>query len=145
MRNLVIIGIAITSLSIAAQDASAQFSQQNRVSGFSAFSQGNSGFRSTSSQILSRSTTSPYLALVNLDGQGVGIDNSRNYFTQVRPAIDRQRQQQQQQLQIQSIQRNVTQMRSQAAQQNVTGPRGTGHPTRFQFYFQYYPGLGGRR
>lgn len=142
MRNLVIIGIAIASLSIANQEASAQFAQQTRISNFSAFSSGNSGFQSTASQILSRPTTSPYLALVNLDGQGGNLDNSRNYFTQVKPALDRQRQQQTQRLQIQNIQRNVTQMRSQAAQQNVSGPRGTGHPTRFQHYFQYYPGLG---
>jgi|GEM_PF-4154061 len=145
MRNLVIIGFAIASLAIANQEASAQFAQQNRARSFGAFSQANSGFRSAASQILSRPTTSPYLALVNLNGQGGGaLDNSRNYFTQVKPALDRQRQQQQQQLQIQNIQRNVTQMRSQAAQRNVTGPRGTGHPTRFNTYLHYYPGLNRR-
>lgn len=144
MRNLVIIGIVFATIGLTNEDAMAQFAQQNRVRSFSAFSTGNSGFRSTASQILSRPTTSPYLALVNLDGQGGGLDNSRNYFTQVRPALDRQRQQQTQQLQIQNIQRNVAQMRTQAAQSNMTGPRGTGHPTRFQHYLHYYPQLNRR-
>lgn len=138
MRNLVILSVVFASLAIT-NTASAQFSQQQRVLGFSGFNQNNSGFRSTATQILNRSTTSPYLALTDLNGQGV--DFSRNYFTQVRPALERRQQQQTQSRQIQAIQQNVSQLRSQAARQNVASPRGTGHPTRFNSYFQYYPGF----
>ena len=83
MRSLVIIGVAFASF--AATEAHAQFNQQNRIQQMGAYSQATSGFRSVSSQILSRSTTSPYLALTDLSGQG--IDASRNYFTQVRPCL----------------------------------------------------------
>lgn len=138
MRNYIIVSVFFASLA-ATNTAFGQFSQQQRVSNFSAFSQNNTGYRSTATQILNRSTTSPYLALTDLNGQGV--DFSRNYFTQVRPALQRQQQQQQQSRQIQAIQQNVSQIRSQAARQNVTGARGTGHPTRFNSYFQYYPGF----
>jgi hypothetical protein len=142
MRNLVIIGVVFASFA-ATNEAFGQFSQQQRAAGFSAFSQNRSGFRSAATQILSRSTTSPYLALTDLTGQG--LDTSRNYFTQVRPALERQQQQQLQQRQIQQIQQNVSQIRSDAARRTQTGPQGTGHPTRFNAYFQYYPGFARRR
>ena len=137
MRTLLITGLVIATCSFASE-AHAQFAEQNRITQYSG------GFRSSTSQILNRSTVSPYLALTDLNGQG-GVDTSRNYFTQVRPALDRQQQQRTQQVQLQNIQRNVTQMRSEAARRNSGGARATGHPTRFNYYLQYYPTLNRRR
>lgn len=136
MRSLLIKSVGISTLLLVSH-AQAQFAEQLRVGNYSA------GFRSTSSQILGRPTISPYLALTDLNGQG-NVDTSRNYFTQVRPQLDRQAQSQTQQIQLQNIQRNVTQMRSEAARRSVSGPRGTGHPTRFGYYLQYYPTLNRR-
>ena len=133
IRSLVVCGIVLLGSSA----ASAQYQQQNRVTQL-----GNqSGFRTTQSQILGRPTVSPYLALTDLTGSGQ-IDTSRNYFTQVRPQLEYRQRQQQQQRSIQQVQRQVTQLRSMAAAQSQGGPRGTGHPTRFNFLMHYYPGLG---
>lgn len=142
MRSLLITGVVIATLSIAAPEVQAQFQTQNRIQSYS-----NQAFQSTAQRILSRPTTSPYLSLVanDITGQGQGSFNqANNYFTQVRPALERQQQQQLQQRQIQNIQRNVSQMRSEAARRSVTGARATGHPTRFNFYLQYYPTLNRR-
>lgn len=98
------------------------------------------GFRPYTQQILNRPTVSPYLALTDLTGSGQ-IDTSRNYFTQVRPALEFRQQQQQQQRSLVQVQQQVTQLRSSVARQSQQGPRGTGHPTRFNFLLQYYPGM----
>lgn len=95
--------------------------------------------RNPRQSILSRPSTSPYLALTDLTGNG--FDNSASYFTSVRPRLEFERGQQQQQMQLQNVQRQVTTMRTQAARQNQNGVRATGHPTRFQFYLHYYPTL----
>ena len=136
MRTLLIVGI-VAVLFQAEASAQANFSAQRRVTSLSTF-----GGRSSSASILSRPTVSPYLALT--DVTGTGQDMAGNYFTQVRPRLERQQQQQAQQLQIQSIQRDMTAMRSQAARQSGNGARMTGHPTRFGYYLQYYPGLNRR-
>ena len=122
---------------LVSSEAHAQFSQQNRVRSLS------SPFRSASATILNRPTVSPYLALTDIGGNG-NIDIGRNYFTQVRPRLQSQESQRRQQMQIQNIQRNVTQMRSAAARRSQTGARATGHPTRFNYYLQYYPQLNRR-
>ena len=95
------------------------------------------GLRTSASAILRGSNVSPYLALTDINGQG--LDQSRNYFTVVRPQIERQQQQQRQQLQIQQIQQNMANLRSAGARRSQQGMRITGHPTRFNHYLQYYP------
>ena len=130
------IGGLIATVLIAGS-AQAQFSTLSRVSSYSG------KFRSTSSAIMSRPSVSPYLALTDLNGTGQ-IDNSTNYFTQVRPRMEREAQQRRQQIQLQNIQQNVGSMRSAAARRSQAGARATGHPTRFNFYLQYYPGLNRR-
>ena len=111
-----------------------QYTQQNRLSGFSA------NFRSTSSAILSRPTVSPYLALTDLTGSG-NVDTSRNYFTQVRPNLEGQATQRQTQRALITLQNDVAAARSAAARQSQGQVRGTGHPTRFGSLLHYYPGL----
>ena len=136
MHGKLIIGVLVATL-FATGEAEAQFGQQQRNLQYGARS------RTTSSAILSRPSVSPYLALADLNGTGL-VDNSTNYFTVVRPRIEREEQQRRQQLQLQNIQQNVSQMRSAAARQSQTGGRATGHPTRFGFYLQYYPTLNRR-
>ncbi len=135
MRNILII-CSVFALFGWASEAQAQFNN-------SAFTQGRSAFRSrarsVTANILSSSSVSPYLALTDLTG--TGGDFSTNYFTNVRPRLESQRQQQQQSRALQVMQRDVSQMRSAAAQRSQQGPRATGHPTRFGLYLQYYPGL----
>lgn len=128
-------GVIATLLTAASADA--QFSQQQRNLRYGAPN------RSTTSAILSRPTVSPYLALTDLTGTGL-VDNSTNYFTVVRPRMEREAQQRRQQIQLQNIQQNVSAMRSAAARQSQSGGRATGHPTRFGFYLQYYPTLNRR-
>ena len=136
MKKIVTISFVFACISLFQAEACAQFDrsvfQQNSVTR-------NRGFRSVQSNILSRPTTSPYLALTDLTGNG--FDNSTNYFTNVRPRLERDQSQLQQQRQLQQVQRQVSEMRSAAAQRSQGGPRATGHPTRFQMYLQYYPGL----
>ena len=136
MRNFIIISCFSASLMLWNSEAQAQFNnstfQQNSAAR-------NRGFRTVASNILGRPSTSPYLALTDLTGNG--FDNSSSYFTSVRPRLERERSQQTQQRALQQVQRQVSEMRSAAAQRNQSGPRATGHPTRFQLYLQYYPGL----
>ena len=137
MRSQIIVACFVfASLAVWQEPAEAQFNssifQQN-------LALRGRGFQSARSSILGRPTTSPYLALTDLSG--VGLDNSSSYFTSVRPRLERERNSQQQQLQIQNVQRQMSAMRSAAAQRSQNGMRATGHPTRFQLYLQYYPGL----
>ena len=136
MRTIHIIGVLVATFAFTAT-AQAQFQHQNRVSGLTYRGQ------SMRSAILSQPTVSPYLALVDLNGTGA-IDPSRQYFSFVRPRIERDAQQRRQQLQIQNLQQNVADMRSAAARQNQQRGRITGHPTRFNYYLQYYPTLNRR-
>lgn len=135
MRSLLIISCVFAAIGLTQQSAEAQFNS----SVFNQNSQYRGGVRSTSSAILSRPTTSPYLALTDLTGSGG--DNAANYFTSVRPRLDFQNNQQSQSRAMQLIQRDVSAMRSAAARRSQDGARATGHPTRFQTYLQYYPGL----
>ena len=135
MRTLLVISVLLATTSFVST-VQAQFEQQQRIQSYRA------GFRNTNSTILNRPTVSPYLALADLNG--VGVDTSQNYFTQVRPRLERRAAQQQQQRQLQVIQRDMSALRSASARQSQPGQRATGHPTRFGTYLQYYPGLGRR-
>lgn len=137
MRTFFTVCVLFATLALSSE-ANAQFEQQRRFTSYA----NRGGGRSAAASILSRSTVSPYLALADLNG--TGLDTSQNYFTQVRPRLESNRQQQQQQRQLIEVQRNVTQMRSNAARQSQPGARATGHPTRFQFYSNYYPSLNRR-
>lgn len=97
-------------------------------------------FRTPRSAILGRPTVSPYLALTDLTGTGA-VDTSRNYFTQVRPALNNQAEQRRQQQALVQIQQSVQTMRSAVARQSQGQARATGHPTRFNMMLQYYPGF----
>jgi len=134
MRSILII-CSVFAIFGWASESQAQFNSSvfNRRASFTAPS------RSVQANITSRPSVSPYLALTDLSGNGG--DFSSQYFTNVRPRLESQQQQQQQSRSIQLMQRDVSQMRSAAAQRSQTGPRATGHPTRFGMYMQYYPGL----
>ena len=136
MRHLPVTTVAtLVFAGLASSSCLAQFSQQNRITRYS----GN--LRTPTSNILSRPTVSPYLALTDLTGSG-NIDSSRNYFTQVRPQLDSQASQQRNRQAIINVQNRVASLRSTAARQSFPGVRSTGHPTRFGTYLHYYPGFG---
>ena len=137
MRNFIIIGFVFAS-PLFVGEAAAQFNSNIFNQNSSLRSQG--GYRTIQSNILARPTTSPYLALTDLTG--TGGDFSTRYFTSVRPRLEMQQNTQNQMRQIQSIQRNVSELRSAAARRNQNGPSATGHPTRFGMYLHYYPALG---
>lgn len=138
MRRL-LIAVAVTAIVFAGSAAHGQatFTQQQRANSYYG-----AGGRSSTSAILSRPTVSPYLALTDIGG--TGQDTSSNYFTQVRPRLQQQDSQQRQRIQIQSMQRDMSALRSQAARRSQAGARATGHPTRFNYYLQYYPTLNRR-
>lgn len=129
---------AFTALLCTCATANAQFGEQTRITQ----QYRSAGGRSTTANILSNPTVSPYLAIADLNG--TGIDVSQNYFTQVRPRVELQQNRQREQVQIQQLQQNMASLRSQSTRQNQTGPRITGHPTRFGYYLQYYPTLNRR-
>lgn len=139
MRQFIVVIAVLAAWSFTNSQAFGQFGESMRISQY----RNQSGARSTSSAILGRPTVSPYLALADINGTGQ-IDTSQNYFTQVRPRLEREQQQEQQQLQIQQIQQNMASMRSAVARQSQPGSRITGHPTRFNYYLQYYPTLNRR-
>ncbi len=132
-KTLIVTGfvVAMTVCSV----ADAQFSEQQRIGRYRSAGRA----QSSTAAVLSRPTVSPYLAIADING--TGLDTSQNYFTQVRPRIERQKDQQRQQVQLQQIQQNMASLRSQAARQSQNGARVTGHPTRFNYYLQYYPTL----
>ena len=136
MKNFIIICVAFATFVCWHGETRAQFNssvfRQNMLAN-------NRGFRNVRSSILNRPSTSPYLALTDLTGNG--LDNSSSYFTSVRPRLEFEQSKASQQLAIQQVQRQVSEMRSAAARRSQDGPRATGHPTRFQLYLQYYPGL----
>lgn len=137
MRTICIIGALFTTL-LVTSTASAQFTQQQRSSNIF----GQYSGRSAANVTLSRPTVSPYLAIADINGNG--FDTSQNYFTQVRPRMERERTQQRQQLQVQQMQQSMANLRSQGARQSQQGGRITGHPTRFGYYLHYYPSLNRR-
>ena len=137
MRSIFIIGSLFVTL-LLTSSASAQFGQQQRISGI----RGQYSARSTATATLSRPTVSPYLAIADING--LGVDTSQNYFTQVRPRMERERTQQRQQMQVQQMQQSMANLRSQGARQNQQQGRITGHPTRFGYYLHYYPNLNRR-
>jgi hypothetical protein len=98
------------------------------------------------SSILNRPTVSPYLRLLQNQGNptnGLG-SSTAVYQTQVRPQLERRQQSAQQQQQMQRMQSQLNQVRQQFTQPN-SGLMTTGHPTRFMSYSHYYyPGLGVR-
>ena len=136
MRQFIVVSAVFAAWAFTSSQAFGQFGESLRISQY----RNQTSARSTTTAILSRPTVSPYLALADINGTGQ-IDTSQNYFTQVRPRLERQHQQRQQQRQIQQIQQNMASMRSAVARQSQTGARITGHPTRFNYYLQYYPTL----
>ena len=137
--NRLFTAVALLALLTVCQSAEAQLQEQTRVQGFRA-GRYTSRFTNRGS-ILSRPTVSPYLALTNFSGNGGDVSSS--YFTQVRPQLANRALQQRQQRSIGRLQQNVTSIGSAVARANTRqGFRGTGHPTRFNTYLQYYPGLG---
>lgn len=137
MRSLFIVSLVFASVGLFPSLGSAQFNSSVFTQNYRAT--GGRGGQSIRSAVLSRPTTSPYLALTDLTGNG--FDNATNYFTSVRPRLESQQNQQLQNRALQAVQRDVSAMRSAAAQRSQGGARATGHPTRFQFYLHYYPTL----
>jgi hypothetical protein len=87
----------------------------------------------------SRPTVSPYLNLLQRQGQGLP-----NYQTLVKPALQTRQEMLQQQTQIQQLQRQTRQLtqRSEAASRGISREiRGTGHVTTFMEFSHFYPGL----
>ena len=117
MRKLLIgsVALATTFFAFSVAHAQATFTEQQRITGF------RGGGRTSTSAILSRPTVSPYLALTDIGG--TQQDFSTNYFTQVRPRLERQENQRRQQIQIQTMQRDMSALRSQAARRNQAGAR----------------------
>ena len=114
---------------------------QSGNSSLSTFSRTAGNFNVTN-RINNRPTVSPYLRLLQNNGNpqsGLG-GVQPVYQTQVRPMLQRREQQRQQQAQIQQIQQNLGQLRQQFTQPN-RGFMQTGHPTRFMSYSHYYPAL----
>lgn len=103
------------------------------------FAQRNNAYRRTQNALLNRPTVSPYLNL--LQPQGGGLPN---YQTLVRPAIEQQRRNQ-------DTQRQITQLQSTVAENNVRDQRGetyfrpTGHATGNFYYSHFFPQLAQRR
>ena len=101
---------------------------------------------STRNFLYNRPTVSPYLQLTSRDAnQGLP-----NYFTQVRPQIERQqqeiaqrRQSAQMQAQLNQVQSQVVQNQQQAAGMMFTGRNGWSSRgfSRFGLYLNYYPGM----
>lgn len=94
--------------------------------------------------VLSRPTVSPYLRLLQNQGNPqTGFGNvSAVYQTQVRPMVQQRQQAAQQQQQMNRMQSQLNQVRQQYTQPN-SGLMTTGHPTRFMSYSHYYyPSLG---
>lgn len=139
MRLSLTLSAALLVLCVCAQaQAQVSFQAQQRAASF----RYQGGATTSTAATLSRPTVSPYLALTDVGG--TGIDQSARYFTQVQPRIQRQQDQQQQQLQIQTMQRDMSAIRSRTARASQNGARITGHPTRFGFYSRYYPSLNRR-
>lgn len=94
--------------------------------------------------VLNRPTVSPYLRLLQNNGNptsGNGtINNVGLYQTSVRPQLERRRQTQQTQQQIRQIQGQLNRIQ-QDFRRPTGGAMSTGHPTRFMSYSHYYPGL----
>lgn len=98
-----------------------------------------SAYRSTQSQLLGRSTVSPYLSLL----QGSGQSGIPRYFTQVRPQLQARQTARQNDAKLSEIEQQVTQVESTVLQNRAQ--RATGHPTRFMNYSHFYPSLARRR
>lgn len=90
--------------------------------------------------VLSRPTVSPYLQLVQNNGNGQ-IGRGSIYQTQVRPQIEARQRAKQQQQQIKQVQQQLNTVRRDY-QSSTGGRMSTGHPTRFMSYSHYYPSLG---
>ena len=107
--------------------------------------QGYIGRASSLTNVLNRPTVSPYLRLLQSNGQatsGLGaINNVGLYQTSVRPQLERRRQTQQTQQQIRQIQGQLNRIQ-QDFRRPTGGAMSTGHPTRFMSFSHYYPGLG---
>ena len=144
MMNRMLIAFTLLAASTLAESAYGQFTEQRNANSYSG-----SRFTynySARGSILNRPTTSPYLAMTDING--LGINSTQSYFTQVRPQLENQIRQRRQQRNITNLQRNVSSINmaiSRAAATNRQGVRTTGHPTRFASYLNYFPGFGQRR
>ena len=124
---------------------SSVLAQSGSSGALSTLSRAQSGF-SVTNRINNRPTVSPYLRLLQGNGQAQsGFANVQPiYQTQVRPELERRQNARVQAAQIQGIQRDLSRLRQQYTQPNQ-GYMQTGHPTRFMSYSHYYPSLYGGR
>jgi len=139
MKNvLVLLGCTMLAMSFHST-ATAQSGTTGSRSSVSALSRARGGLNISPNN---RPTVSPYLRLLNNNGNannGLGASNAV-YQTQVRPALERRQNQAQQQQQIQGIQRDLSRLRNQFTRPS-SGFMATGHQTRFMTYSHYYPAL----
>lgn len=100
--------------------------------------------QSLNNYILNRPTLSPYLNLARNDiGGSSGLPN---YYTFVKPELDRRQDAAVQQSQIRQLQNQVSGVQANLQQAQQRGRAAvSGHPTRFMSYSHYYPLMPQRR
>jgi hypothetical protein len=103
------------------------------------FAQGRNAALNTQRALLNRPTVSPYLNLLQPQGNGLP-----NYQTLVKPAIDQRRRDQETQRQIYQLQSSVAANTARETRGESTF-RPTGHTTTFFYHSHFYPALGQRR
>lgn len=135
-RTLLLLALSVMGCLLMTPDAHAQISARNFRNARAA----------TRSFLYNRPTVSPYVNLANRN-TGFGMPN---YFTYVRPQLERQQRQMSQRRQTAQMQQQLNQVQSQVARssQQATGMMLTGRQgwsarggTRFGSYLNFYPGM----